>query len=223
MVLGFGSASRIGRGMFRTTAISALLAAIATPALAADEDTQLWVTAATAVPLAEDVSGNFEVSYRFREGGDQMLTRGAVDFRLSKAVTVAGGAAWVDFAGGHEFRPHQQLTFTTGPLAFRTRVEERFIAGADRMQLRLRQRVQLTQPLSSEARLSGTAELLYIARTENPAAKARVDSWRFGVAASHRLSPHFEAQLGYLLIYAPRSGAPDRVSHVPQLTLTFRP
>jgi hypothetical protein len=192
------------------------------PARANDEDTQLWLYLNTVVPLGDRATGTLEITPKFREAPDQLQTRATVDFKLSPSTALGGGAAYVEFAGGHEFRTHQQLTLTTGKLAFRTRVEERFFAGADRMQLRLRQRVQLTEPVGEATKLSGSAELLYIARPEASAAKARIDNWRFIVAAQQRLSSHFDAALGYMLIYSPRTGAPDKLSHVPQITLTAR-
>ncbi len=214
----------IGRAVRRTTAICLLSAAMfAGPAQAAEDDTQLWLYANTVIPLGDDASATFELSPRFREGGDQLLVRGTAELKLSPEVTVGGGAAYVEFADGHEFRPHQQLTLTFGPVALRSRVEERFFAGADRMQLRLRQRIQLATEVAPGTRLSGSAELLYIARTEDPADDARVDSWRFQAVAQHRFSKRVEAGLGYLLIYSPRAGAPDRVSHVPQISLVVRP
>jgi hypothetical protein len=200
-----------------------LPALAASPAMAADEDTQVWLYANAVVPLAEQTSATFELSPRFREGDDQLLARATAELRLSGRVSVGAGAAYVDTAGNHEIRPHQQVTLAAGRLAFRTRVEQRFFEGAERMQLRLRQRVQLSLPVGPATRLTGSGEVLYIARTENRTSAARVDSWRGVAAVNHRLSPHLDGTVGYLLIYSPRSGAEDRISHVPQLTLTWRP
>lgn len=163
-----------------------------------------------------------EASPRRREGADQLLLRGSLDWQAADGVQVGGGATWVEFADGREFRPHQQVHLTSGPVQFRTRVEERFFAGADRAQIRLRQRVQVTVPLAG--RLQGTAggEVLYIARSESRTGSASVEGWRANVAASYRLSAHTELGLGYLAIYSPRPAARDRLSHVPQVRLTIR-
>jgi hypothetical protein len=192
------------------------------PACASDEDTQLWLYFNAVVPLGRKATGTFEITPKFREAGDQLQLRGTVDFKVSPALSLGGGAAYVNNDGPDEFRPHQQLTLTAGPLAFRTRVEERFFNGADRMQLRLRQRVQLTEPVAKDTKLIGSAELLYIARTESRATDPRIDNWRFSAGVQHRFAKHVEGTLGYLLIYSPRAGKPDRLSHVPQLTLTAR-
>jgi hypothetical protein len=197
--------------------------ALSVPARAADEDTQLWVYSSIAVPVAKNATATFELSPRFRQGGNQVLTRATVDFKLTPAVSLGGGAAYVDNHGGaDEFRSHQQLTVTLGALAFRSRAEERFFAGADRTQLRLRQRIQLSEPVAHDTRLSLAGELLYIARTENRATDPRVDSWRGTASLQHRFSSHVDGTLGYLLIYSPRAGKPDKLSHVPQISLSAR-
>lgn len=198
------------------------LVASATPALAADEDTQLWLSLNTVVPVSEATSATVELSSRFRQGPDQLLTRATVETKLSYTVSVGLGTAYVVYSGGHEVRPSEQVTITAGKLAFRTRLEERLFAGAERAQLRLRQRVQAAFPLAQGTRLVGSGELLYIGRPESSAAKTRVDSWRAAIALQKRLTRRFDASVGYLLIYSPRTLAPDRISHVPQLTLTLR-
>jgi hypothetical protein len=195
----------------------------AAPAQASDADTQLWLYFNTVVPVSKAATATLEMSPRFREGGDQFLTRGTLDFKLTPAISLGGGAAYVANHGApDEFRPHQQLTITAGPLALRTRMEERFFQGADRMQLRLRQRVQLSEPVATDTKLTVSGELLYIARTENRTTDPRVDSWRFNAAVQHRFATHIDGTLGYLLIYSPRAGKPDKLSHVPQVTLTAR-
>ncbi|MXO72585.1 DUF2490 domain-containing protein [Alteraurantiacibacter buctensis] len=192
------------------------------PARAAAEDTQVWLFLNGVVPMAEDVTATLELSPRLREGADQVLARGSVDWQVAQGVQLGGGASWVEQAGGHEFRPHQQLQFSHGPLQLRSRVEERFFAGADRAQIRLRQRVQLTVPLAQGLNGVANGELLYIARAESRTGSVRVDSWRATAGANYRLSPRAEIGLAYLAIYSPRAGARDRLSHVPQIRLTLR-
>jgi len=211
--------------MRQTTAICLALAAAmtASPACAEEQDTQFWLYFNTVVPVAKNANATLELSPRFREGGDQFLTRGTVDFKIAPAVSLGGGAAYGENHGAaDEFRTHQQLTLTAGPLAFRTRIEERFFSGADRMELRLRQRIQLSEPVARDTRLNLAGEVFYIARPESRTSDARVESWRGNVSLQHRFSKHVEGTLGYLLLYAPRAGKPDKLSHVPQLTLTAR-
>jgi len=208
-----------------TTAICLLVtlsaALFASPALASDEDTQFWLSASVTGPLADDVSGSFDLSQRWRDGPNQLFARASADYKATPWLNLGGGATWVAFAGGHEFRPHEQATITVGRLAFRSRAEERFFAGADRMQLRLRERVQLTEPVVKDTNLIAMAELLYIARPENRTSDARIDAWRFAGAIQHKFSSCLDGTLGYMLSYGPRAGAPDKISHIPQASLTL--
>jgi len=195
----------------------------AIPAHAADEDTQLWFYLNGVVPLAGDATATFELSPRAREGGDLLLTRASVDLPAAEWVTVGAGAAYIEFAGGKELRAHQQATLQAGPLSFRTRIEQRFFEGEPRAQLRLRQRVATSIPVAERTTLTGTAEVLYIARTENPEDEARVDSWRALAGVQQRLSPNLTVSLNYLAILSPHENGPDQLSHVPQVVLVFRP
>lgn len=202
--------------------MAACLLLLPVPALATQDDTQFWLYFNGVAELDEGVVGTIEFSPRARTGSEVLLVRGNVDFRAAPGLDLGGGATWVEFAPGHEFRTHQQATLTRGVVQFRTRTEQRFFGGAESAQLRLRQRVQVTLPVTESLRALANAELLYIARPENPAQQARVDSWRLNLLANYRLSPKLELGAGYLAIYSPRAGAPDRLSHVPMLRLTVR-
>jgi hypothetical protein len=214
--------------MRRTTAFSAPLAVVAfalpaLPARAAEEDFQLWITESASVPLSSAMHGTLDASQRLRENGDQLLARATAELRLSRAAVIGGGAAYISTIGSaDEFRPHQQLTLTYGPLAFRTRIEERFFEHADRMELRLRQRIGATIPVSHDLRAGLAGELLYIARSQSSGNGAHVDQWRGNATISRRLGDTLEGTLGYLAILSPRNGEPDRLSHVAQVTLTLR-
>ena len=202
---------------------SALALLAASPAHATDEDTQLWAVLSAAIPISDEVSAHFELSPRLRDGPDQVLTRVSVDYKIAEGLTVTGGAAYVEFAGGNELRPHQQIAFTTGPLTLRTRLEERFFEDADRAQLRFRQQARLAFPLDTKTQISGGAEVLYIVQSEVPGGDQRVDQWRAEIAVRRRLSEHFDAALTYRAILSPRGALEDRLSHVPIISLAWRP
>jgi len=221
--------------MNRTTAFSvAMLGAAAgflpAEALAADEETQLWLNGTMVTPLAEDVSGTFELSRRLREGHDQVLLRGTADYRLSKTASFGGGAAYVNSIDGlletgedREFRVHQQLTLSFGALSLRTRVEQRFFEDADRMQLRIRQRIQASTSVARNLQGAVFGEVFYIARSEDEGGKEQIAQWRLNASLTRKVAPTLEATLGYQLMYTPQTGQPDKIAHVPQITLTYRP
>lgn len=215
--------------MNRTTVKSALLlipclaGATASIARAADEDVQLWTTQSASAPLSDHVTGSLDVSERFREGGDQLLSRASADYRLSPAATLGGGLAYVvTVDGANETRPHQQLTLIFGPLALRSRVEERFFEDADRMELRLRQKATLTWPIAEQWKASLAGELLYIAQSQDRDGDAHVDQWRANATLARQLADKLEGTIGYLAILSPRDDRPDKLSHVVQLSVTLK-
>jgi len=221
--------------MNRTTAFSlAVLGAGAglhpVAALAADEETQLWLDGTMITPLADGVTGTLELSRRVRENDDQILLRGTADLKVSRSVSVGGGAAYVNSIDGlletgedKEFRLHQQLMLTFGVLSFRTRVEERFFEDAERMQLRIRQRVQAAVPVAKDLHAAFSGEVFYMARSEDVGVEDQVAQWRLNATLTRRMSHKLEAAVGYLFMYTPQDGKPDKIAHVPQITLTFRP
>ena len=216
--------------MPRTTSFLRILTAAAAPCLAtapawANDDTQLWHYSILTAPVGSGGRLTLEISPRTREGAvgnEQINNRVSYDHRLNDNVTIGGGAAFIAAAGPNEFRPHQQVTLATGAFQARTRVEQRFFNGADRMALRLRQRLQMTAPLAPGTSLSGSAEVLYNARTQTIGAAKGVDSWRARIGVQHRVSDSLEVGAAYLLILSPRGEREDQWSHVPQVSLTWR-
>lgn len=198
-----------------------LICLVAAPARAAGEDMQVWSYFVMQSDLSDTASASFELSPRLRAGGDQLLTRASVDFTVSPDIKLGGGTAWVEYSGGHEFRLHQQAQFAIGPVSLRSRAEERMFKGADRPQLRLRQRVQITLPATADIAFSGGVEYLYIARTQDSAAKPHTDSWRANAGISYRITPGLDASAAYLAIFSPKNGTPGKLSHVPQLRLVW--
>lgn len=195
----------------------------AAPAQAAEEDLQVWFYYNSVVPLDDRTSATIEVSPRWRdEGPDILQTRVTFDVEVAPSFEIGAGAAYVEYAGGAEYRPHQQVSFDVGPLSFRTRLEERFFSGNARPQIRLRQRVGTEVPLAENTKLTGNVEYLHNVRPERRGDEARIDSWRGLIGIKQKLSPTFTIEGNYHIIYAPREGKPDRISHIPRVTLTHR-
>lgn len=196
---------------------------LASPAAAQDQDAQLWLYLNGNFSLSDSASATIEISPRWLEGNDQLLLRATGEYRLAEGVVIGGGAAYVDYQGGHEFRPHQQLTLTTGPLAARTRIEQRFFAGADRAQIRLRQRLQVSAPVSEGLRASASGEFLTIARSQRRGANLDRDQWRGELALRQRITAETSLGLAYRALYTPRQTREDTLTHVAAVTLTWRP
>lgn len=162
------------------------------------------------------------VSQRFREQGDQLQIGAQADLAVAPWLTLGAGMLRSVNEGRDEWRTHQQVSLIAGSFQLRTRLEERFYDGAPRAQLRLRERVQVTIPLVRRQKLTFSGELHYIARPERTEDTARVDQWRLLAMYTRPLAPRLDVGLGYMMIIAPREGAPDRMSHSPQLTLGYR-
>ncbi|WP_347304278.1 DUF2490 domain-containing protein [Croceibacterium sp. TMG7-5b_MA50] len=191
----------------------------------ANDDTQYWQFLILNAAAGKDGRLTFEISPRARAdavGDEQLLTRITYDHRLNDHVTIGGGSAFVGAVGPDEIRPHQQLILTSGMVEARTRVEERFFVGADRMAVRLRQRLQLTVPLARAVRGLISGEVLYNARTQNVGMPTGVDSWRLRTGLQYRLADQLEVTGSYLLLLSPRGVREDQWSHVPQIMLTWR-
>jgi len=202
----------------------ACIFALSAPAHAADQDTQFWLGVSARVPISHHVGVTLEASPRIRSAAaqsDQLLFRSTLDTKVKSWLNVGLGAAFVASDGPNEFRLFQQVTLTTGPLALRSQLEERWFDGAPRVQLRARARAQLTLTVDSRDRALASAERFYVLQAAQPADRPKTEQWRFKLEWRHKLSPRLEFGLGYLLAIAPREGASSSVSHVPQLNLAF--
>lgn len=194
-------------------------------ALAQDEDTQLWVNLAATGELASSTTFTLDSSTRFREqrrGNEQQVVRLTVLREIAKGVKIGGGGGVFETqGGGTELRPHQEIDLRLGRFHARSRVEERFFDGADRMEVRLRQLVRYTHPLGLHWRVSIDGEYLHLAQTRMRGSDAPRNEWRAHAILSTDMSADLTLGAGYLLIHTPREHAADRLSHVPQAYLTW--
>ncbi len=190
-------------------------------AQAADEETQFWLTGIADFSIAEDTNTTVMLSQRFRDdahGGDYHLARVSLDYEVDDDVAIGGGVTWVESNAGSEWRAHQQLVLSHKALSLRSQLEERFVAGADRPQLRLRERLQGSVRLDPRDKLIVSGEFLYTVQQSDRAMQPHVDSLRGSALISHKFSDRFDGRAGYMLIYAPRPNG-DRIIHAPQLYL----
>lgn len=197
------------------------------PAAAQEEDTQAWLNVSAGGALEDATSLTLDGSLRWREdriGGEQQTVRLTIMREIAEGVRIGGGGGIFETQGGAtELRPHQELTLTSGRVSARTRLEERFFDGADRMELRFRQLVRYTQPIGKRSELSIDGEYLGLLQTRERAPAGPRDEWRARSIVSTDVSESLTLGLGYLLIYTPRSEEPDRITHIPQghVTLHF--
>lgn len=212
----------------RTTSIPAIGLATsllslfcAAPAVAAEEDVQLWGYLEVQAPIAKDWTVALETSPRLIDDGDQVESRLLVEYKGIKGVELGGGVIHVFRPGGDEIRPFQQIELKSGAFEARTRVEERIFNGAPRMEWRLRQRIGASHDISDTTAVTADAELFYIVRTRDAARKTGVDDWRFSLGVEHAVNDHLDLSAGYMLILSPNGSDASTISHVPQLGVKY--
>lgn len=194
-------------------------------AQAAEEDVQLWHIVNFAHDLDDDTRLTVDASQRWREaarGGDQQTLRFQIEQAVAKGVRIGGGAMVLDAGGVTELRPHQQVTFVLGRFEARTRLEQRFIEGADQTELRLRQRLQINLPLGKDWRGNLAGEWLGLLRSRNAEEGASTEQWRAQVGLAYKINARVELGANYWLLAFPNRDQPRRISHVPQTTLSYR-
>lgn len=213
--------------MIRTAMLLAALGAAWQPssAFAADEDVQLWLYAVASTDIDDDTRITFDASARWREerrGDEQQTVRVNLEQEVADFARIGGGIGVFEAGGLTEVRPHQEMTLTTGRIAARTRIEERFFDGADQMEFRFRQRLRYTLPLANgvDARFDG--EYFHLVQTQFRDPDAARDQFRGRVEIGWRPEPGLRVSLAYLVIYTPTPFAPDPLNHVPQAWVEYR-
>jgi Protein of unknown function (DUF2490) len=217
----------MNRLAMRFAMLLAALAAAWQPSIARaqDEDVQLWHVLNVTGDIAKDTRLTVDASQRWREqarGDEQQTLRFTIEQTIAKGVRIGGGGAVFEAGGNTELRPHQQITITKGRFEARTRLEERFFDGADRVELRLRQRIQYNQPLGKGWRGSVAGEWLSLLQSRNDGESASTEQWRAQVGVAYKINDKVEVGANYWLLAFPRGNQPGRISHVTQTVLTYR-
>ena len=194
-------------------------------ALAAEDDAQLWLVGFVRTNLDDDVFLTIDTSLRFREdaiGPNQQTIRATIEQGITKEVRLGGGLAIFETAGQTEFRPFQQFRYAKGGLDLRTRFEQRMFPGADRAELRFRQRAQYTHEASDKVDLIGSVEWFTVVQARDAARQTGTEQVRGYVGVAVEVAKGVELQPGYVLWYSTREGREDGISHISQLALNYR-
>lgn len=219
--------------------LASLLALAAAPALAAtSEDEQAWINLTAMGPVAGDVIYFAEVQPRLGDGVsrlDQLILRGAVGLRLSKAVSIYQGYAHVavPVEGGrdiNEERSFQQLSANLGKplgieLSSRTRLEQRWRSDAGGTGWRLRQMARLEKPLKQNSDAVNAlvwSEAFVALNTTRWGARSGFDQIRTFVGAELGLPGSSTIEAGYVNQVINRAKGNTRINHVASLTLFVR-
>lgn len=214
----------------RPTRFALLLAALMaawqpSKAQANPEDTQFWLVGFARGKLDDDVYLTIDASYRWRDpefGADQQTFRVSVEKALDDELRIGGGMSLFQTGNISEYRPHQQFRYASSGLDLRTRFEQRWFDGADRVELRIRQRIQYTRPLAPRLEAFGSSEWFGIVQSRRDNGRRGTEQVRNIVGVSYEVSDRLDIAPSYMLQITPREGRPDAISHVPQITLNWR-
>lgn len=211
---------------------TALLLATTAPAVAADEDPNIWLAQSATIDLGGDMLLGLEAQERFTNDASrlgQFLFRPSIGYKLDKSTSIHLGYAYVysdpqNGASTNEHRAFQQLSFRVAgdgkgvAVTGRTRFEQRFLEETDGTGLRIRQQFRLTAPLSEKVRAIAWTEA-FIGLNQTRFQRDGIGLWRNFAGVSVPLGKGVSLEPGYLNQYVVRTGT-DRIDHVGNLTLS---
>lgn len=202
--------------------------AMLSPAVAATQESQMWITEMATIHASKDDLVTIDASQRARSdtgsGGEQFLARIALDHRVSPAVQVGGAIAYLKSEVDQELRFHQQVTLSKGIWQARTRMEERFFDNVDTASWRLRQRLQASVPLdrAKQWTMVAVTEFFFHLNRARPSDRTGLAVMRQQIGLRHPIGKNLDAQLLYMRQQTFREARPDVVAHIPWLTLSWR-
>lgn len=174
--------------------------------------------------LDADTPVSVALTTRFREaasGKDQTMLRASAQRALTRNVSTGLLLSYNRTSGTYEARPWQQVAVRWHGVILRTRIEQRLIEGADRAEFRIRPRVQYGTQLA-HLYLVSSAEWTHRLRSRERGDDSLPDYWRVSTSVRRPLWHGFEGAATYMVMYKPREGEPDTLSHIPQITISRR-
>ncbi len=219
----FGSAlSRLGLALAALT--------IASPALAQDEDFNIWTAQFLIVDIGEDFYLRGEAQERFTDDADrlgQLLLRSLAAYRLTDSINIGVGYAYIFTdplgpAETNEHRFYQELNLRLidqggVTLDSRNRLEQRTFEQGTGTAWRFRPFVQLRIPLSDANRIVAYSEP-FIGLNETAQQRSGMVLWRNFAGVSVPLARGVEMVPGYLNQQVYRDG-PNRTDHIANVNL----
>jgi hypothetical protein len=204
---------------------ASLLLLSATPASATEDRLELWLNPAVTTDLDDKTSIELETAQRFRESpaDDTYYARLWLGRGLGKGLTLSAGVERRHEGEGRETRLLQQLSYPlVGILKGRTRLEQRFLNDEPRTAFRLRQRLGVGIPLSSDGwEVAANAEGFFTLRASEAGGQTGLTGLRTFVGVEREFD-RVEVSLGYLRQQTIREARPDTVGHAPFVGLTFK-
>lgn len=210
------------------------LGLVSTPALAQDQDGQLWIEVGASAELSNKIELMFETNQRFsddRGGLYESQYLAAVGVEIARGVTLTGGINRV-VAGDDgrvdntEWRPRQQIDVSfaelgPGKLAGRVRLEQRFRSDGDDVGHRVRPRIAYALPLGRAWELEVAHESYLNLNSTDFGQDAGHERMRNSAELSVPVMEKVDAQIGYMNQYRFNEGARDLMEHALTLGLSI--
>lgn len=183
--------------------------AMATPAVAQQEDEALWLQLNTHVPLDANTRITVEQIARFSDRQDGLYTTeiGAlVGQKISKQIELGFGYRHVAFYNGNtgadENRFRQQVLGTFGRLSTRFRIDERFNPRGSEVGIRIRPLIRYNQPLGNNGlAIFYSHESFFLANTTKWGQRRGYERMRNWLGLVVPISSKVSADVAYLNQY----------------------
>lgn len=210
----------------RQSIYAALLTCLATPAVAQEQDQQLWIKLAAGTDLNETTDLGFEMNQRVsNDEGDiiesQYLAKIGVD--IGDGFTLTGGINRVVGVSDRridntEWRPRQEIGFPSakiggGDFGGRIRLEQRFRSDGDDVGHRVRPEITYTLPLSETFELEVGHESYFNLNTTDFGHRSGYERMRNFATLGFPVTQNVSASVGYLNQYRFNRRARDRMEH----------
>jgi hypothetical protein len=177
-------------------------------------------------PISPQFRGYFEIQPRIINDSDRVgpvLIRPAIGYNLRPNVSLWLGYAYIPTYNPNrsdENRLFQQLLVTSKYPRFdlinRTRLEERFLPGADDPSLRFRHFIRIFYPLDKTRKWSlvGQEEIFFNLNSATPNLQRGYDQNRIFAGVGYTLSKSTRFEIGYQYVHVRvPTAAPDRHLH----------
>ena len=219
----------------RSIVFAAIAVAAASPASAADEDAQVWLTTGVRASFAPRLDGAADIVIRLsddRDGVGQAIGRASLSYRISESVSVEGVYGYfVSYDQGdvtqREHRPAQSIVWRMGEAAggnwtARLRVEQRIVEGADEVAIRVRPRISYAHPLGGDITLSASSEAFVSLNDTDFGAQSGFGGLRNTVGVAVPVNDHISVEVGYLNQWSHRQRQTDTIVHAATATVLLR-
>lgn len=216
--------------MPRRISLAVTLLFAATPAIAQQQDEQIWLQVNTVVPLAERWRVTLEQVGRVsdRQGGlYQTEFGGIVGWRVADGVELGFGYRRAGFhnadTGANEHRLRQQVVATFGAVTTRLRIDQRFHPGGGEIGFRVRPLVRYNHRVGSKGvAVFASHESFWLPNSTRWGQRGGYERMRNIAGVALPLGKQVAAEVGYLNQYRfGRDGGRAQMDHALTLQLTI--